>query len=112
MTGRTGKGTGPRPHTWLAGTDPVRHRQYDAWHKARAQAHYRGEQYLITFEDWVALWGNNWSRRGRGADCLMLMKRDWQQPWTKQNAELVDRPTFHKRQHQIKIQRQDQKEQQ
>ena len=80
----------------------MRHAQYDAWLKARAQAHYRGEQYLITFEDWVELWGDNWSRRGRGADCLMLMKRRWAEPWTKRNAHLVDRPTFHARQAKIK----------
>ena len=105
MSGLPGKGTGPRPHTWIVGSDPVLHDQYNAWHKARAQAHYRGEQYDISFEDWVYIWGTNWSRRGRTPDSLVLMRRRWQEPWSRRNAQLVDRPTFHARQATIKAEK-------
>lgn len=107
MTGKPGKGTGPRPHTWVTGPDKEHHDKYIAWQRARAQAVYRGEDWQITFQDWVELWGKQWHRRGRGADCLMLMKRRWAEPWTKRNAHLVDRPTFHARQAKIKAERKD-----
>lgn len=105
MSGKPGRGTGPRPHTWKAGTDPVRHDQYTAWLKARAQASYRKEPWEITFEQWVELWADQWHRRGRQQDCLMLMKRRWQEPWTRRNAQLVNRETFHQRQGKIKQER-------
>ena len=107
MSGAPGRGQGPRPHTWKTGPDPVRHDQYNAWLKARAQAHYRKEQYDISFQDWIELWGTNWTRRGRGPDSLVLMRRRWQEPWSKRNAHLVDRPTFHARQAKIKKEKQD-----
>ena len=105
MTGRAGKGTGERPHTWIVGTDPVRHQQYTAWHRARAQAHYRRELWSITFDQWVKLWAGNWHRRGRHKHCLMLMKRRWKEPWSTRNAHLVNRDQFHAVQTQIKAER-------
>lgn len=105
MSGAPGRGTGPRPHTWKVGSDPVLHDQYTAWLKARSQAWFRKEDWQLTFQDWVDLWGTNWSRRGREVNCLMLMRRRWQEPWTKRNCHLVDRPTFHARQAKIKAER-------
>jgi hypothetical protein len=72
---------------------------------ARAQAHFRKEVWEISFQEWVEIWGANWHRRGRGKQCLMMMKRRWDQPWTRRNAHLVDRPTFHARQATIRAQR-------
>jgi hypothetical protein len=105
MTGRRGSGTGPRPHTWIVGTDPVRHDQYNAWLKARSQAWYRKELWQISFDQWVELWCDQWHRRGRQRDCLMLMKREWQLPWNQTNVELVNREQFHQRQSRIKKER-------
>lgn len=105
MTGQAGRGTGPRPHTWRSGPDPVRHDQYIAWLRSRAQAAYRGEAWQLEFEDFVRLWGPNWSRRGRGPDSLVMMRRRWQEPWTPRNTQLVDRPTFHQRQAKIKAEK-------
>ena len=106
MSGKPGKGTGPRPHTWVTGPDPEHHAKYIAWQRARAQANYRKEEWQITFQDWVAVWGENWHRRGRSPDSLVMMRRRWQEPWTKRNAQLVDRPTFHARQARIKKEKQ------
>ena len=105
MTGRSGRGTGPRPHTWIAGTDPVRHDQYNAWLKARSQAWFRKEIWEITFEQWVKLWGVLWPMRGRHRHCVMLMKQRWQEPWSMTNAHLVNRDQFHQAQARIKQQR-------
>jgi hypothetical protein len=94
-----------RPHTWITGPDPLRHEQYTAWSRTRAQAHHRGETWNLSFDHWVEIWGSNWSRRGRHRDNLVLMKRVWNQPWSHTNCELVDRVTFHTRQAKIKQER-------
>jgi len=100
-----GSGKGPRPHTWLTGPNELRHIQYNAWHKARAQVHYRKEIWLLEFIEWEALWEGQWHRRGRTKNALVLMKKEWQQPWTKSNCELVDRLVFNRRQIKIKGER-------
>jgi len=105
MAGSPGKGLGPRPHTWVTGPDELRHTQYIAWHKARAQAHFRGEEWRLTFPEYARIWGDQWHRKGRHKDSLMLMKKKWQKPWTKSNVELVDRATFHQRQVKIKAEK-------
>ena len=91
MTGSPGRGTGERPHVWISGPDPVRHAQYTGWLKAKAQAQYRKETWSITFEQWVELWGDAWSRRGRGRGCVMLKRRSLDQAWTVDNAHLRER---------------------
>ena len=93
-----GSPPGPRPHTWITGTDPVRHVQYDAWLKSRAQAAYRGESWDLPFEVWEQIWGTNWHRRGRGLDDLQMMRDDWDLPWHESNVILVDRREFYRRQ--------------
>ena len=98
MPGKRGAPQGPRPHTWVTGPDPVRHAQYDAWLKSRAQANYRGEVWELEFKDWVAAWGDQWHRRGRTKDTLQLMRDNAQLPWRKDNIVLVDRAEFYRRQ--------------
>ena len=98
MTGKRGSGTGPRPHTWLAGPDPLRHEQYKSWLQKRNQAQWRGETWQLTFDDFCEIWGTQWSRAGRWRDCLQMMRRDFDQPWSRANVDIVDRDQFHQRQ--------------
>ena len=105
MTGAPGRGTGPRPHTWVTGPDEEHHNKYRAWQRAKAQANFRGEDWQLSFQEWVEVWGTNWHRRGRGPDSLVMMRRRWQEPWTRKNSQLVDRPTFHQRQAKIKAEK-------
>jgi len=95
--GQTGP-TGPRPHLWKSGPDPVRHAKYTAWARARAQAHFRNEQWLMTFEEWETAWGDQWHLRGRGPDNLFLVRSDRDQPWSGDNVQTVTRPEFNRRQ--------------
>lgn len=96
--GTRGKGVGPRPHTWVTGPDPIRHEMYTAWLRSVAQAHYRGEQYEITFKQFERIWADHWHRRGRKKTDLMLMRKNYDRPWTTRNVILVDRVEFHRRQ--------------
>lgn len=89
---------GLRPHLWKSGPDPVRHNKHIAWARARAQAHFRGEEYNLTFEDWEKAWADEWHLRGRGADNLFLVRKCDKLAWSITNVETVTRPEFNRRQ--------------
>lgn len=96
---------GPRPHVWQTGPDPVRHAQHTAWSRSRAQAHFRGETWALSFAQYEAVWADQWHRRSRLADGIMLMRKNWRLPWSVSNVDLVTREVFHQRQQQIKLDR-------
>ena len=114
MTGKQGRGTGPRPHTWVTGPDPEHHDKYISWQRVKAQAAYRGEAWDFSFKDYVAVWGDQWHRRGRTQDALQMMRRDFDKPWTRRNVIIVNRTEFHRRQglrkRQLQAQRKAQKD--
>lgn len=89
---------GPRPNTWVTGPDPETHRRYRQFIQQRNQAQWRGETWLLTFREWLAIWGDQYHRRGRNRDCMCMVRCDWDGSWTSHNAELVDRPEFNRRQ--------------
>lgn len=84
---------GPRPQTWITGTDPRTHEQYTAWLKHRAQAHFRGEEHNLPFEHWQLFWNTNdaWSNRGRLGTNYCLTRRDHSGPWSLDNCEIITR---------------------
>lgn len=96
---------GPRPELWRYGPDPVVHAQHIAWSRARAQAHYRGEGWKLTFEQWVAVWGDRWPLRGRRSDSLMLDRDDHTQPWSLDNVVVVTRYEHHTRELKRRLER-------
>jgi hypothetical protein len=88
--------TGPRPLTWCTGPDPVRHRMFVAYGRAKCQAEWRGEGWLLTFADYEDIWQGRWHLRGRTRDTLCLARLDYEQPWSRANVEIMTR-----RQHNI-----------
>jgi hypothetical protein len=88
---RRGSPPGPRPHTWLVGSDPNLHRQYHSWHRARAQAHYRGEMWQLTFEEYVRLWQPYDHLRGRDGASYSMSRRDRSGPWSTSNCYMATR---------------------
>jgi hypothetical protein len=93
-----GSRPGPRPHLWVTGTDPELHAQRVAWARSRCQARFRGEAWDLPFEHWVEAWGDLWVNRGRGTHDVMLTRRDWHEPWSLANVEVVARSVFNRRQ--------------
>jgi hypothetical protein len=85
--------SGLRPHTWKIGTDPIDHRLYIDCLRARAQATYRGEQWLITEQEYISLWRteDRYLQKGRGAECVCLIRCDHTQPWTVNNVKFISR---------------------
>lgn len=91
-------GRGPRPLTWITGPDPVRHQRYVAFQRARCQAVWRQEGWELTFDQYEAIWGDQWHRRGRTVDTLCLSRRDYDLPWSPDNVEVITRREHNQRQ--------------
>jgi hypothetical protein len=83
----------PRPETWLHGPDPLTHEKFYAWHKHRAQARYRKEDYELTIEQWFELWSDNdkFLNRGRKPDEWVLTRKDSEGAWSVSNVEIITR---------------------
>ena len=81
---------GPRPKMWVI-QDPQLHELHQPWHKARAQAHYRREEWCLSFEDFVELWQGKWDQRGRQRHELCMTRKNVAGAWSKDNCEIVTR---------------------
>lgn len=80
-----------RPRAWKY-KDPFDHERYIPYHKMRAQAHHRGEEFNLTFEDFCLLWNQDrWPQRGRANDSLCLIRIDDEHPWARSNCCIVPR---------------------
>lgn len=82
--------TGPRPHCWKVQGEQ-NHQQYLAWLQMRAQANYRGEMFLLSFEDFQELWQGHWHQKGRGSGSYCLTRRDPDSDWHKDNVFCIPR---------------------
>ena len=88
------KGFGPgksRPHVWICGPDKELHDMYTPWMKARAQAHFRGEDWEMTFDDWVDLWKDDWLQRGRARFDKCMSRKDPDGAWSRSNTIVITR---------------------
>ena len=93
-------GPGPRPLIWSTGPDPQRHEQFVSWCRSRSQAHYRGEQWNLGFEDFERAWGDQWCRRGRHIEDLCMTRQDPDGAWQLDNVIIVTRREWHQRERQ------------
>ena len=82
---------GPRPHRWRTGTDPELHRKFTAWRQQRNQALHRREEWDLTLEVWIRIWGDFWRERGRTRGSRCMSRIDWEQGWTETNVAIVTR---------------------
>ena len=82
--------SGPRPHTWkIPGEIP--HQQYCAWLQMKAQAMYRKEIFLLTFEEYQRLWLGYWHKKGRGSNDYCLTREDPEGAWEYSNISCIPR---------------------
>ena len=87
---RTGR-TGPRPHVWRCGPDAYKHSMYMPWQRSKAQANFRGEEWLLSFEEYYDLWKELWPQRGRGSDDYCQSRHDPDGPWDTKNTVIITR---------------------
>lgn len=73
--------------------DATRHDQHWAWLRKKAQAHFRGESWSLTIEQWFELWdkSDQWDNRGRHKDSSAMFMRDPKLGWHVDNVEIVNR---------------------
>jgi hypothetical protein len=93
---------GEKPERWISGPDPKRHRLYTPWLNARAQANYRQEGWVMTFDEFAEMWGDNWDLRGRDGPDLCMCRIDSEKPWSRDNCEIVTRKEVNQRAGSIK----------
>lgn len=88
-----GRKSGIYPHTWISGPDPVDHKLYNDCLRARAQANFRGEVWLLSEKEYISLWRENdaYKLKGRGTGSLCLIRIDIEGPWRLNNVEIVER---------------------
>lgn len=92
---------GLRPHTWKVQGE-IPHQQYIAWLRAKAQANYRNELWLLSFEDFQRLWQGLWEYRGRARNDYVMMREDHQSAWALGNVLVSRRYEYLSRQRHYK----------
>ena len=90
--GSKGYGRCSDPSTWNTGPDPLRRDKYYAYLKHKAQANFRKETYLLTWEDWEHMWTDDkWQQRGRKIENLCLTRIDFSGAWSVDNVTICTR---------------------
>jgi hypothetical protein len=73
--------------------DVVDNLLFSQWAKARAQAHYLGETWHLTPDEYIALWreNNRYLNKGRGNENFCLVRNKYDLPWQLDNVKVVTR---------------------
>lgn len=98
---KTGRPKGSAPHLWISGPDPLEHKYYQQWLQQRNQAQWRGEAWTLTWPQWRKIWGDQITQRGRGKNCLSMVRIDFTEPWSETNVRVVTRQDHARYQSQI-----------
>lgn len=91
------------PQRWISGPDPERHRKYTQWLQQRNQAQWRGELWILSFEDWIEIWGDRFCERGRRSQDLCMTRDDEDDEWSKENTILMSRREHYQRNQQMSV---------
>ena len=60
--------------------------------RAKAQANFRNEPWVLTIEEWREFWTRErWPLRGRTSHAICITRRDTEKSWSRSNCCLVDR---------------------
>ena len=85
------KAQNPRPHTRKY-QDEFRYERNMPYLRQKAQAVFRGETWILAFEDWCNLWTpERWVNRGKGTDQLCMTRIDLDGPWSVENSIIMVR---------------------
>lgn len=69
-----------------------------SYSRMKAQAKFRGEEFLLTWEEYQQIWEGKWHLRTSHKGGLCLTRKDWTGSWSVANIEMVDRNTHWRRQ--------------
>lgn len=81
------------PDKWLSGPDPINNDLYIECQKRRAQAWFRGEEWLITEHEYIKLWreDDRYLRKGRHSANICMARKDHEAAWTLDNIQFITR---------------------
>jgi hypothetical protein len=86
-----GRPKGQNSNLWKY-PDELDHLRHIAFLKARAQANYRQEPWILTIEEFFQLWPKeSWCLRGRKPGELCMIRLDREGPWSIDNSRVVTR---------------------
>jgi hypothetical protein len=73
--------------------DEFFHKRRLAWLRSRCQAHYRGEDWQLSFEEFCDIWSSPelFEQRGRKRNCLVLIRMNPLLAWSRANCCIVSR---------------------
>lgn len=73
--------------------DPFTTKRRRTWSRSKSQAHYRGEEWRLSFPDFCRLWSSEelWGQRGRHNEGLVLVRLDPEKPWQLTNCAIITR---------------------
>jgi len=94
-----------KPQCWKHGPCPITRDQNTAFLKHRAQAKYRNEEYLLSFQDYKFYWDacipftkeTYWSKRGPKGTNMNMRRKDPTKAWSLNNIEFRLRSQIFKR---------------
>jgi hypothetical protein len=92
------RGDRVRPAVWKYGEDQVVHQLHTWSMRARSQAWYRGEEWLLTDQEYIDLWleDEKYKLRGRGVDNYCLTRKDPEGSWSLDNVHVISRLEHYK----------------
>jgi hypothetical protein len=84
--------TGPRPNSRRF-PDAVDNKLFNDWMRARAQAHFRSEVWMLTEQEYIDIWrqGDMYKLKGRGSGAFCLVRIDLEKGWDLDNVEIRER---------------------
>ena len=95
---------GLRPHLWKY-PEKQAHEQHIAWLRAKAQANFRKEIWLLSFDEFQRLWQGRWDQRGRSITDFCMIRSDIDGAWEYSNVEIITRQEHFSRQKEHKQRR-------
>lgn len=82
----------PRPHLRKY-PDPIDNKLFLDCMRARAQAWYQGQEWLLTDDEYIALWRQDdlYKFKGRHNEDYCLVRNDYSLPWQMDNVRIITR---------------------
>lgn len=82
---------GPNPGIWITGPDKAVHKHYYRFLRAKAQARFWGQEWTITWEDYLDLYKTMHGRWSRSNKHKNLVRIDTTEGWHIWNVQLMTR---------------------
>lgn len=94
MREKSGRKPGQKSHLWVTGPDPIIHGYFRVFLQHRNQANFRNEDYELSFEQWLSIWGDKIEQRGRKTGQYQMIRIDKDSAWTIDNIMIKEKVKY------------------